>query len=312
MWSIVRRFTAVTRSWSARHRSNDLTTVVLAASLVGLFSVASHAEIFSSDLDGDGSGWTVTENGDTSVTWGFDYSALGIPSAPNGDGTTGVRLAANITADDPGGGSAIAVSPGISASGQYQVQFDFWSNYHINGSTEEGGGAVGFDTAVGPFAGTGLLVNTDGDSGTDYKLFTPSGVLGLDSGMYAIPSLDAQDPVNTDVQAAFPGQTAPDEQGTGYTNPDGTFAFAWHTMLIDVDTDAQTANFSIDGFEFGTVTGGDYTGDIALIFTDPFGSVAGDANLAFGVFDNVTVVPEPSTAVLVILGIGLLSLRRRR
>jgi hypothetical protein len=130
--------------------------------------------------------------------------------------------------------------------------------------------------------------------------------------MYAIPSLDGQDAANTAIQEAFPGQTAPDAQGTGYSNPAGSHAFAWHTMLIDVDSDAQTANFSIDGFDFGTVTGGDYTGDIALVFTDPFGSVAGNADLAFGVFDNVTVVPEPSMAVLLTLGIGLLSMRRRR
>lgn len=83
-------------------------------------------------------------------------------------------------------------------------------------------------------------------------------------------------------------------------------------MLIDADSDAQTANFSIDGFEFGTVTGGDYTGDIAIVFADPFGSVAGNADLAFGVFDNVTVAPEPSATVLLTLGIGLLSIRRRR
>ena len=294
-----------------RHRFAGFRSIALAVLLIGAFSVVAQAQIFSSDLDDDGAGWTVTTNGDTDVTWQFDYSELSIPSAPNGDGTTGVRLAANITAEDPAGGSAVAISPGISLSGQYQVQFDFWLNYHINGSTEEGGGAVGFDAASGPLAGTGLLVNTDGDAGTDYKLFTPSGTLGLDSGMYAIPSLDAQDPNNTAIQAAFPSQTAPDGQGTGYTNPDGTFAFAWHTMQIDVDADAQTASYSIDGFDFGTVTGGDYSGDIALVFTDPFGSVAGDANLAFGVFDNVVVVPEPSAGILFLLGIGVLALRRR-
>ncbi len=307
MWSISRRFAAAIESCS-----HEIKSIVLAALFVTLCSVTAEGQIFSSDLDGDGTGWTVTTNGDTDVTWQFDYSTMGIPSAPNGDGTTGVRLAANITADDPGAGSAIALSPGITASGQYQVQFDFWLNYHINGSTEEGGGAVAFDAAAGPLGGTGLLVNTDGDSGTDYKLFTPSGALGLDSGMYAIPSLDAQDPSNTAIQEAFPSQTAPEAQGTGYTNPAGTFAFAWHTMQIDVDTDAQTAAFSIDGFDMGTVTGGDYSGDVALIFTDPFGSVAGDANLAFGVFDNLTVVPEPSATLLLTFGIiGLLSFRRR-
>ena len=271
------------------------------------------AQIFSSSLDGDGTGWTVTENGDTSITWGFDYSALGIPSAPNGDGTTGVRLAANISADAPGGGSAIAISPGISVSGQYQVSFDFWLNYHINGSTEEGGGAVGFDGSS-PLAGTGLRVNTDGDSGTDYKLFTPSGSLGIDSGAYAIPALNAQDAANTAIQEAFPGSVAPDAQGTGYMNPAGTFAFDWHTMLIDVDTGAQTASFSIDGFDFGTISGGDYSGDVALIFTDPFNSVSGDVDLGFGVFDNlsVTQVPEPGAFGMLLWGMVMLRVRRRR
>ena len=279
-----------------------------------LFSIPAHGQNFSSSLDDDGSGWTVTENGDTSVTWQFDYSELGIPSAPNGDGTTGVRLAANISGDAPGGGSAIAVSPGIDLAGQYQVQFDFWLNYHINGSTEEGGGAVGFDAAA-PLSGYGLLVNTDGDSGTDYKLFNRDGNLGLDSGVYAIPSLNAQDPLNTDIQGAFPSQTAPEAQETGYTNPDGTFAFAWHTMTIDVDTSAQTANFSIDGFDFGTLSGGDYSGDIALVFTDPFNSVSGNADLAFGVFDNVSVtqIPEPTTNLMLLVGsLGMLLVRRRR
>lgn len=279
-----------------------------------VFAMPANAQIFSSSLDDDGAGWTVTENGDTTITWEFDYSELGIPSAPNGDGTTGVRLAANVSGDDPGGGSAIAISPGIDVSGQYQVQFDFWLNYHINGSTEEGGGAVGFDGSA-PLAGTGLLVNTDGDSGTDYKLFTPDGNLGIDSGAYAIESLNAQDPLNADLAANFPSQTAPEAQGTGYTNPDATFAFAWHTMTIDVDSGAQTANFSIDGFEFGTVSGGDYSGDIALMFTDPFNSVAGDADLAFGVFDNVSVtqIPEPSSHILLLAaGLGMFMVRRRR
>ena len=286
----------------------------LAATLL-LIAGPVYGQLFSSSLDDDGSAWTVTENGDTTITWQFDYSELGIPSAPNGDGTTGVRLAANVTGDDPGGGSAIAISPGLDVSGQYQVQFDFWLNYHANGSTEEGGGAIGFDATGGPLAGNGLLVNTDGDSGTDYKIFNPDGNLGLDSGVYTLSSLNAQDPGNTDIQSAFPSQTAPEAQGTGYTNPDGTFAFAWHTMTIDVDTTAQTANFSVDGFDFGTLSGGDYSGDIALLFTDPFNSVAGDADLAFGVFDNVSVtqIPEPSSHLLLLLSVlPAMMLRRRR
>ena len=290
-------------------KKSILTSAIIAFSLVS----ASATTIFSSGLE-NGDGWTVTENGDTSVMFGFDYSTMGIPSAPNGTGTEGVRLASNISPADPGGGSAIAISPGISVSGRYTVQFDFWLNYHINGSTEEGGGAVGFTPSAGPLSGTGFRANTDGDAGTDYKLFAAGAVLGIDTGMYAVPSLDAQDGSNSAAQAAFPSQTAPDAQGTGYSNPDGTMAFGWHTMLIDVDGANSTASFSVDGFDFGTITDAEVAGDIALIHTDPFGSVAGNADLAFGVYDNlvVTQVPEPTTGFLALLAAGLMAIRRRR
>jgi DNA replicative helicase MCM subunit Mcm2 (Cdc46/Mcm family) len=107
--------------------------------------------------------------------------------------------------------------------GKYTVQFDFWLNYHINGSTEEGGGAVGVGSGGGPLSGTGLLVNTEGDSATDYKLLNAGALLGIDSGMYAIPSLDAQDAANTAIQAAFASQTAPATQGIAPT-------FQWRNL----------------------------------------------------------------------------------
>ena len=284
--------------------------------VVAMASTQATAQIFSSDLNGDATGWTIVENGDTSSTFQFDYSTQGIPSAPNGDGTVGVRLASNLTSDAPGAGSAISISPGIAAAGRYTVQYDFWMNYHINGSTEEAGGAVGFDPGAGdPLGGVGFRANSDGDSGTDYKLYSGGAVLGLGDG-YAIPSLNHTDASNTALQEAFPAQTAPDAQGTGYTNTLGGLAFKWHTMLVDVDSDAGTANFSVDGFDFGTITAAsaDLTGDISLIHTDPFGSVAGNADLAFVVFDNVSVnqIPEPSANLLLLAGMGGMAFFRRR
>ena len=47
------------------------------------------------DLDADAD-WTIVQDPDGSAIFGFDYSDLGIQSAPNGEGTTGLRLAANI------------------------------------------------------------------------------------------------------------------------------------------------------------------------------------------------------------------------
>ena len=73
--------------------------MTLAALLALACTSASHAQLFTSDLD-DGTGWGVVADEDTEYSFGFDYSPFGIPAAPNGTGTTGLRMAANIV--DPG------------------------------------------------------------------------------------------------------------------------------------------------------------------------------------------------------------------
>jgi hypothetical protein len=244
-------------------------------------------------------GWTIVADEDTDSVFGFDYSALGIPAAPNGSDTLGLRLRSNITSDGPGA-AAISASPdSIQLSGQYTVEFDFWINIAWAGSTEAAGGAVGYDASAGsPLNGTQLIVNSDGDSSSDIQLRSGGDLLGLDTGFYNIASLNnANAPA---VQAAFPGQSAPALQieqlgQVGTTAQDGTFAFGWHTMKIDGDADAGTATFSIDGFTFGTVTGVDVSGGIAVTHWDPFNSVNGIAELAFGIYDNLVISSGGST-----------------
>jgi hypothetical protein len=268
----------------------------------------------------DGAGWSTVADPDTDAMWGWDYSALGIPAAPNGSDTIGLRLASNITSDGPGA-AAVSVSPDASFSGQYTVQFDFWLNYHTSaGTTEYGGGGIAFDVNGGqPLNGKSLLVDTDGDTLTDYLLVDNGTVLGVESNAYTLTSLDHADPSNEALRQQFPGNAPPESQNTDFgqvlaPNPAGTFGFGWHTMLIQADTAAGTATFSIDGFEFGTING-DVSGNISLTHWDRFNSVAGNADLAFGAYDNliVTQVPEPS-ALLLIGGslCGLLAAARRR
>jgi hypothetical protein len=267
-------------------------------------------ELFSSGFE-NGDGFAIAADPDTSAEFGWDYSALGLPAAPNGSDTVGLRLASNITSDGPGA-AAISVSPeGQSFTGLYEVQFDFWLNYHTSaGTTEYGGGAVAFDVSAGQaLHGAMFVVNTDGDSTSDYLLIENGATVGIESGQYAIPSLDHAAPENQPLRDAFPGNPPPEVQNTQYgqvlvPNPDGTLGFGWHTMTISADTDAGTATFSIDGVEFGTISG-DVSGGIALTQWDRFNSVAGVPELAFGVYDNlvVTQVPEPTSCSLMLLSI---------
>ncbi|MDP7049343.1 MAG: Calx-beta domain-containing protein, partial [Verrucomicrobiota bacterium] len=63
--------------------------------------------LWGDNLDSaDGTGWIVNKStDDTAVTFGYDYSADGIPAAPNSDGSTiGVKFEANIA--DPTGAEA--------------------------------------------------------------------------------------------------------------------------------------------------------------------------------------------------------------
>jgi hypothetical protein len=278
-------------------------------------------ELFRSEFS-DREGFVLALDDDTEAEFGWDYSQLGIPPAPNSeDGDTiGLRLASNVTDDGPGA-AAISVSPDEEFfSGQFEVQFDFWLNYSTSGGTTEyAGGAVGFDARSGAiFDGAALMVNTDGDAASDYVLFNEGVELGLDSGQYAIPSLDHAAPENENLRTAFPGNPPPASQETEFAqalvaNPDGTFGFGWHTMTIRADSGAGTATFLIDGFEFGTVTG-EVAGSVALTHWDRFNSVADKPDLAFGVYDNliVTQIPEPATGLLLLLSCCCLLGGRRR
>lgn len=277
---------------------------------------------YTSDLD-DATGWTVVADEDTEYEFGFDYAKFGIPAAPNGTGTTGLRMAANIA---NGAAAAISASPDVTMSGQYQIAVDFWLNFNTSGGTTEFIGAfTGFDGSA-PLSGAGFLGDSDGDSGSDYRLYKNGEMLAIDSGQYAIPSLNNVDPV---LQAQFPGQPVPAAQGDAnvfdptnviVTAQDGSLGFAWHRLMVDVDSDAKTASFFINDFKIGTVDGNvdptlETGGAFALTFADLFSSVSTKPEFSFGVFDNlsVTQVPEPNGLVLGCFAVlGLLGLRRRR
>lgn len=293
---------------------------ILLAAAFALSAAQSNAQvIFSSELDSD-AGWTIVADSDTSYEFGFDYSTFGIPANPystSGD-TTGLKMAANLA---DGVAAAIAATPdGVSVSGSYTLSADFWLNYNTSGGTTEYiGGFVGYDAGGSPINGAGILGDSDGDSGSDYRIYSGGSQIA------------ARNNSEAEISAAFPGQEVPAAQGdaalfdptnTIVTAPDGTLGFGWHTLEIVVDGGIATTTITDatgTPFEFGMIDSSAdpsaLDGGVALVFADLFSSVSTKPEFSFGVFDNVTVtqVPEPNAQLLAIFGLlGVAGFRRRK
>lgn len=302
------------------------TRQLLAAALATGFvaTSASAATLFSSDLD-SGAGFTVLGTADTASTFGYDYSADGIPSAPNGTGTTGLKLQANISAG--AANEIVAVTTATFNNPVYTVQVDAWVNANGpfpgggGGSTEFGGLGVGHDgTTVGRNGGS-FIFTGEGGSTRDYRMYKDTSEQFVESTQYATVTNNSLDSVYT---AAFPGLAAPGSQSQTGTTGDGSGGFQWMTIVATVDTVNGTVNYTITSAASGNTVNvgtldasiGDSfatTGSASIIYADLFSSVSDNANLSFGVFDNfiVTDVPEPGSLALLGLG-GLAMLRRRR
>src|SRR5688572_29037799 len=108
---------------------------------------------FSDSFDVDSTAnWLVNYGGgNNAANLFFDYSTIGIPSAPNsiGGSTRGAKLEANFgpTTGSIGG---VSISPlGGSFLGNFTVRFDMWINFNGpfpgggSGSTQMTGGGIG-------------------------------------------------------------------------------------------------------------------------------------------------------------------------
>jgi hypothetical protein len=287
--------------------------------------------LFQSDLD-SGTGWSIFQeatNPSSLATFGYDYTAVGIPPSPNGGGSTlGLRFAAN----GLGSIQAITAATNLTFSGQFRVTFDFWGNTNGGlpvggtGSTEYLGGGVGFSGTL-PRKGASALASIEGNGNPDWRLDKDAAAQSLASGFYnpSITSLNVTSATSADpsffFNGPFPGQPAPGVQGVTGTPYNGTIAFGWHTMTIEADSIAGTARFTIDSTYLGTLTQATGALSIAgagsLTLLDPFGGSISNSDLVadqvFAVFDNyrVEVIPEPAVGSLVALS-ALPLLRRRR
>jgi len=314
---------------------------VLASAPLGCRS--GEASVFFDDFDTDTSAaWVVNKatgananNAGNRTYFAFDYGAVGIPSAPRSAGgtTLGLKLQANVT-----GGifTGLSVSPaGQSFTGDYILKFDLWQNYNgpLNGggsgSTQVSGGGIGTAGTTAQWAGgawDSIFFGATGDGGSsvDYRIYPAANVALAASGMYAAGTDTSPDARNNShaYYAGFGGASAPAVQLTSFAQQTGVTAvgaqgFAWRDVQITKIGD--TVTYDIDGVRIGTVDisaitlGGE---NILLTYFDINASSSADPlapDLLFGLFDNVSVVPEPSLYAVVFGAVaGVFALIRRR
>jgi len=298
-----------------------------------LFSTAHATIVYADDLSTN-AGFTVVADADTSAIFGYDYSADGIPSAPNGTGTTGLKLQANIA---NGVASEIAAVHTLGFSNTpYRVTFDAWVNFSLANvsSTEFIGGGVGHNGTTAGRNGASILATGDGGSSRDYRLYRDASEQFFASGSYG-PTLASNNGSDAAISAVFLGQGAPAAQGQTGTSDAGDLAFEWATFQIDVDpngsiagttADKGTAKFTLtssssgNSIVIGTIDNSSgaavvgMEGNFSLIYADLFSSVAVDTNLQFGLYDNVVIetVPEPSSSIMLALSAIVVGMRRKR
>jgi GH25 family lysozyme M1 (1,4-beta-N-acetylmuramidase) len=281
------------------------------SSAVSLLVYPVQTTIFSDNFDtNSAANWIVNKSSsDSAVAFNFDYSALGIPSAPHSaNGTTrGVQLKANLTL---GVCAAISISPtNQNFSGDYRLHFDGWIN--VNGPFPGGGASstefltAGLGTAGNRVEWTtnasadGFYFSADGDGGVsasstafgDYSGYLGKNWQNAASNIYAAAALDN---ANIYYTTAFPtGQSAPALQQANYAQQTGalaagTFGLAWHDVIVS--RRGSTVNWSVDGILFATISNATFTASNVFVgFWDPFASLTDNTNLSFGLVDNLRV-----------------------
>lgn len=293
--------------------------------------------LFWEDFDADPTAnWTVNDGPtDEAADFFFDYSTVGIPSAPNSTGgsTRGMKLQANLTDGIFGG---FSVSPtGLNLTGDFDLRFDVWSNY--NGPLEFGGsgstnlstyGVLTSGTSVnypGVVDGVWFAATGDGGSSADWRVYSPDEPASYPDGdkVYLDPAGSRNH--TGDIYQVFGGNAAPAAQLLLFPQQteatrQGTAGMTWHDVVVR--RNGNVVKWLMDGTPLAIVNIKDMTlggGNILFGHSDINSSSSSDPNdasLLFTLVDNVhvgPVVPEPSSVLLLVLGgVALLAYRQRR
>ncbi|MCX8092307.1 MAG: hypothetical protein N3I86_15460 [Verrucomicrobiae bacterium] len=284
--------------------------------VVTCVSLAANAQLFRDPMT-NAAAWGVNANGsDWAVTFNYDYSADGIPEAPNtlpGDAPTrGARLEANLFS---GTVNYFTIFPlGQNFTGWWQLRFDAWMNFGTSGTTEFLGGGIGYNgTSADANSGAQFIATGDGGSAADWRALK-DGFYVTDDTAYAGGSRDNTAPYYTSFLPSVNGSVA------------GSPGFQWITwefnvignqvsIYIEKPDLSRLLLIQYDKTFTGDGSGGATTdGNLSIFYADYSTSIASPPGSTFGLVDNVVVwmIPEPATGSLALGGLGLLWLFRRR
>lgn len=300
------------------------------ASLLVCPALVSAGNLYSEDFEIDPTANWVVNNGpsDSAANFFFDYSAVGIPAAPGGTGTRGMKLQANLT---NGIFSGMSASPiGQNFTGDYKVSFDWWESF--NGPAPAGGsgstnlGTFGIGTAGATpqwpggvqdsvwFGGTG-----DGNSSSDWRAYSTAAPTSYTaaSGVYAAGAVNN----SAAYYSVFGNVTAPAAQVALFPQQTGTTlvgsaGWTWHR--VEINRTASSITWTVDGVLIATIDPTTVTfggGNIFFGHSDINATSSTDVNdaaLLFTLIDNIAVTPEPISLTLLAGGLGLIAFRRRR
>ena len=285
------------------------------SSPISLLVYPPQVALFADNFDvNTATNWILNKSSsDNAVTFNFDYSTVGIPSAPNStNGTTrGLQMQANLSL---GAVAAVSLSPtNLSFAGDYRIRFDGWIN--VNGLFPAGGlGSTEFLTAGVGTSGTraewtgnasadGYYFSANGDGGStdtatgtaDYNAYVGATVQAVATGDYwAGTDTTARGNGNVYYTTAFPnGAAAPAFQQLSYQQQSGnlnsgTFGLAWHDVIVSKR--GSTVDWVVDGIRFATISNATFTASNVFVgFWDPFVSLSSNNVINFGLVDNVRV-----------------------
>jgi len=276
--------------------------VAFAGMLAAAFSSGSRAQTTTIDVN-NAVNWTIGTGAgaNSSVTFGFDHSTVGVPQAPGSSTTTAMVMRAN-TSTSGSLAQGITVSPnGVNLTGDYTIRAMIWGNTiggwttggalsTTNGATQFVGLGVGYTggtlfrsgASVGGGSGVWFASAIDGGfSATsttirDYSAFTGSGASAANfvtatTAYFANASGTApQDNNNPYYSAAFPGQIVNTiNSGTWATLQNQTVLTGTTTNGVPgmawreytIARTGSTVTWSISGTPIATLTGTSLTLD---------------------------------------------------
>lgn len=319
--------------------SASYATAVCLALTGSLFPAStSSGALFAADFETDQtSNWTVNTGPattDAAADFFFDYSTVGIPAAPSGSGTRGLKLQANQTSGVFGG---VSVSPSsLILPAGYTMTFDWWSNVNGpfpaggNGSTQLSTFGVGTSGTVAQWPGGSqdsiyFAATGDGNSASDWRAYStvPAGATSYAdaSAVYAAGAVAGNRNSSNAYYSSFGENAAPAAQLALFPQQTGSSlvgsaGMEWHR--VEINWGATNVTWTVDGILIATVPVGDdtvltgnniffgHSDTNATSSTDP-----NDVSLLFTLIDNVNIVPEPGSVALFSMSL-LFGLARRK